>query len=215
MIALNILLGNPISNEGLIALGKTVGADVPFCIMGNLYNYIMDNKKNKYTDNPVINNVEVDEVGLSSIALAEGIGEKLTPIVREQAKIQNGKSLENALIVLTKPRVYLSTKEIYSRLKLNAIQEHSNTKELIEDIINGNFNGISKNMINALESVTLKEYPIVMYTKNNMKKLGAEAILMSGSGPSIYGFFFDEKLAMKALEELKEKCPETYMVKIK
>lgn len=32
--ALNILLGNPISTEKLLELGLTLGADVPFCILG-------------------------------------------------------------------------------------------------------------------------------------------------------------------------------------
>ena len=43
-------------------------------------------------------------------------------------------------------------------------------------------------MVNVLENFTLKVYPIVMYTKNKMQEMCAgRAVLMSGSGPSVYG----------------------------
>jgi 4-diphosphocytidyl-2-C-methyl-D-erythritol kinase len=204
MIALNILLGSPLTNDELIALGKEVGADVAFCIMGNLYNYLLAENKN------LINGKEKEEKlkGLSSFALAEGIGEKLKPII-------GIKALKDTMIVISKPKVYLSTREIYSKLKLEEIQKKADVNELITGLMEDKLDLIKNNMINALESVTLKEYPIVMYTKNMISLFRAEAVLMSGSGPSVYGIFKDQGLAIKALAALKEKNPETYMVKMK
>jgi 4-diphosphocytidyl-2-C-methyl-D-erythritol kinase len=190
MIALNLLLGSPLANDELIALGKQVGADVSFCIMGNLYNYLSQGN------------------GLSSFALAEGIGEKLKPII-------GVKALKDVMIVISKPRVYLSTREIYSKLKLDEIPDKANVKELITGLMEDRLDLIEKNMINALESVTLKEYHIVMYTKNIMNLFRADAVLMSGSGPSVYGIFIDSELALKAMDALKEKNPETYLVRMK
>ena len=70
-------------------------------------------------------------------------------------------------------------------------------------------------MINALESVTLKEYPMVVYTKNIMNMCRADAVLMSGSGPSVYGIFIEESLALNAFDILKGFNEETFLVKIK
>lgn len=204
MIALNLLSGSPLTNDELIALGKEVGADVAFCIMGNLYNYQLLENENSNS----IADQEEKLKGLSSFALAEGIGEKLKPIT-------GVKALKDVMIVISKPKVYLSTREIYSKLKLEEIPEKANVKELITGLMEDRLDLIKKNMINALESVTLKEYPIVMYTKNIMSLFRTDAVLMSGSGPSVYGIFIDKGLALKAKDALEEKNPETFMVRMK
>ena len=199
MIGLNIILKNPISDLDLISLGKEIGADVPFCVMGNLYNIYKEEGKTEKLQ------------GLSSCALAKGIGEKLFPI-------RNGieeSALKKAYIILTKPSISVSTKEVYSNFKMDEIYLKSDINELIIGIEENKIDIIARNMINALENVTLKEYPIVMYTKNILLRLKPFATLMSGSGPSVYSIFLNEESCLKAFEVLNAFNSETFLVKIK
>jgi 4-diphosphocytidyl-2-C-methyl-D-erythritol kinase len=53
-------------------------------------------------------------------------------------------------------------------------------------------------MENVLETVTIKEYPIISDIKKMMVGSGAMNALMSGSGPSIFGIFRNEELANAA-----------------
>ena len=40
---------------------------------------------------------------------------------------------------------------------------------------------------NVLEAVTLKMHPEVAHIKEQIKRFGADAVLMSGSGPTVFG----------------------------
>ena len=61
-------------------------------------------------------------------------------------------------------------------------------------------------------SVTLKRYAIAMYTKDKLLSLGgAQGILMSGSGPTIYGLYLDEHTAMKCYKAMKSEFRETFL----
>ena len=57
-------------------------------------------------------------------------------------------------------------------------------------------------MINVLENFTLKRYPVIVYTKNKMQDLcKSGCALMSGSGPTVFGF-------CKNIKEAKSVCDE-------
>lgn len=62
---------------------------------------------------------------------------------------------------------------------------------------------VAKKFGNVLELVTAKKYPIIEEIKAVMKKNGALNALMSGSGPTVFGLFTDERAAQKAYEELR------------
>ncbi len=171
LLAMDELLELNIPRQKLLDIGKSLGADVPFCIIGGC-------------------------------ALSEGIGEKLTPL--------EGIELE---FLLSKPSIEVSTAKVYGGLNIPEIQNHPNTKELLIDLKQKNIEKMYKNMKNVLENVTLKEYDIVMYTKNKMENLGAEHALMSGSGPSVFAFYPDRDKLECAYTEMKKINNETFMVK--
>ena len=191
LIALNRLWSSACTIEELIILGKKLGADVPFCIMGNAAS-------------------EGELPSFGTCALAEGIGEKLTPIGKEGGMPLS--VFDKCWIVLSKPPLGVSTAKVYGGLVLSDIEERPDTQELVEGLIEGDFNKISKNMINVLEKVTLKEYCIVMYTKNKMMDCHPMASLMSGSGPTIFGIFLDKTSAGRAYDAMKKVNKDTYLV---
>jgi len=59
-------------------------------------------------------------------------------------------------------------------------------------------------MGNVLESVTIPNYPVIDQIKNQMMESGAAAAMMSGSGPTVFGLFENDKKAKYAQEEMKK-----------
>ena len=50
----------------------------------------------------------------------------------------------------------------------------------------------NKNMYNSMEPVSISIYPELELVKKNLEACGAEGVLMSGSGPTIFAIFKDE-----------------------
>lgn len=139
---------------------------------------------------------------IGGCALAEGIGEKLTPITGL-----------DCFVVLCKPNIRVSTADVYKKLKLEKLKSHPDIDSMIHHIKEDQFDKIRKNMVNVLETVTISEYPIIYSIKKKMLECQAEASLMSGSGPTVFGIFKDYERAKSAYENLKRLYNETFLVK--
>lgn len=168
--ALNILLKTELSDTELMKIAKNIGADVPFCVVGNTY-------------------------------LAEGIGEILTP-VKSNIKFD---------ILLVKPPFSVSTPSVYKSLVLDENTTHPDIDKIKNALEDGNVSVIYENLGNTLEDVTLKMYGEVGKIKGNLKNLGASAVLMSGSGPSVFAIFDDRQKLDGAYKIMKEKYKQTYL----
>ena len=162
---LNVLWGLDLSLQQLCDAGAKLGSDVPFCVMGQA----AENEalKDRFAGDPLA----------CHCALATGTGTDLVPL----------KGLKSH-IVLSKPPISVSTAKAYQGIDNIEIKNRPDTAELIEGLKTRDLSRIEKNMVNVLENYTLMEYPTVVYTKNKMQELcGERAVLMSGSGPSVYG----------------------------
>jgi 4-diphosphocytidyl-2-C-methyl-D-erythritol kinase len=56
---------------------------------------------------------------------------------------------------------------------------------------------------NRLESVTIPRHPVIEDRKQALYGCGAEGVLMSGSGPTVFGIFFDREQQSLAYEALR------------
>ena len=122
-------------------------------------------------------------------ALAQGIGEKLTPVTGLSKDIY---------ILLVNPNISVSTKEIYQRIDNSKMFNRVNNEALIEALKTKNNEEISKNMFNVMEEVTKELCPQIEEIISSLKSNGAFAALMSGSGATCYGLFTDKNDAIKA-----------------
>jgi len=128
--------------------------------------------------------------------LAEGIGDILTPLSK----------FPDCSIVVVKPYFGVSTAFVYNNLDLGNIRKRPDNEFLKEAIKEKNINKISENMVNVLEEVTVKEYPIIEKIKEALIKLGAEGAIMSGSGSAVFGIFENkEKAKIAAISMKKQK----------
>lgn len=127
-------------------------------------------------------------------ALAEGIGEKLTRL----------SPLPPCYILIGKPGVSVSTKYVYTNLKLDETTVHPDIDGMVAALKAGDLTGVTEKMGNVLESVTIPRYPVIEKIKDLMKETGALNALMSGSGPTVFGIFDDWKKARQAQQRLRE-----------
>lgn len=168
-----------LSLKELCEIGQELGSDIPFCIMGQAA--ANENLKRDFGTDPLA----------CHCALATGTGTDLTPI-----------SGLRSHLVLSKPPISVSTVEVYKGIDSEIIDKHPNNTEMMKALEKNDMRAISKNMINVLENYTLKGYPIVMYTKDKMLRLcQSGCVLMSGSGPTVFGL-------CKSIAESKKICQE-------
>lgn len=130
---------------------------------------------------------------LGGTALAEGIGEKLTPLT----------PIPFCHVLVAKPEADVSTKYVYEHLDCAGIARHPDIDGMVEAIREGNLKGVLERMENVLESVTIPAYPVIASLKEKMQRCGAAGSLMSGSGPTVFGIFLDETAAESAYLQLK------------
>lgn len=161
-----------------------------------------------------VNNPELMKLGLrigadvpycitGGTALCEGIGEIITPL----------NAFKGHILVLVKPNFGVSTKNVYKSLDINKIIKHVNTQALIESISHQELGETCKHLKNVLENVTLKKYNTIRNIKDCIIRYGALGSLMSGSGPTVYGFFDDMLKAQKCYDIFKSKYDDVFITR--
>lgn len=136
-------------------------------------------------------------------ALATGRGEK----------IQNLSAPPTCWVVLAKPKIGVSTAQVYGGLNVDKI-EHPNTKQMIEAIEKNDYFMMCESVGNVLESVTFELHPEVVMIKEQMKRFGADAVLMSGSGPTVFGLVDNESRLPRIYNGLRGFCDEVFAVRL-
>lgn len=127
-------------------------------------------------------------------ALAEGIGEKLTALP----------PMPKCPVLVAKPGVSVSTKFVYENLRLDENTPHPDIHRLIEDIEKKDLRRTAADMGNILETVTVEHYPEIAQLKEIMVNFGALNALMSGSGPTVFGLFENERTAKRAYKAVRK-----------
>lgn len=162
MRGLNVLFKMGYSISQLQKLGVTLGADIPYCIVGGTM-------------------------------LSEGIGEILTPLPAPPS----------CHLVVAKPDINVSTGFVYGNLHADRLEYHPDIDGMIEAFKDGSMKGITDRLGNVLETVTIKEYPVIDRIKGVLRAQGAENALMSGSGPTVFGIFRQKETAEAAAAEVR------------
>ena len=62
-----------------------------------------------------------------------------------------------------------------------------------------------------MEAVTEKEHPVISGIKEKLRRNGAKAAMMSGSGSTVFGLFDDYKKAFRSQESFSRMYQEVYL----
>jgi len=137
-------------------------------------------------------------------AIATGRGERLEHIANPP----------QCWVVLAKPPINVSTADVYGRLRANRIDKHPSLSDMRRAIEQQSFTGICGALGNVLEDVTLPMHPEVQQLKEAMIRLGADGVLMSGSGPTVFGLVSRESKIARIYNGLRGFCKEVYAVRM-
>ncbi|MBR2264939.1 MAG: 4-(cytidine 5'-diphospho)-2-C-methyl-D-erythritol kinase [Firmicutes bacterium] len=117
-----------------------------------------------------------------------------------------------AYVVLVKPPFGISTPWSYQMFDKQVITRRPDEPAMEQAIVSGDLGAVGREMVNLLEPAALEKFPILIWLKERLKSHGAQGVMMSGSGPTVYALFREKKTAVEALKDLRSVCPKRYQV---
>ena len=164
------ILGLNMSLDDKKQIGKSVGADIPYLLVGKT-------------------------------ARTRGIGDELEIL----------HSLPTTDILIVNNGVEIATPYVYS----NIVPSGNSDKidKLINVYKNKNYDEFFKGLYNVMEKVSISYCPEIQNIKDKMYEFNCIKSLMSGSGPTVFGIFNDDKDIKKAYDYFKKIYKNTFIVK--
>ncbi|SOB96893.1 4-(cytidine 5'-diphospho)-2-C-methyl-D-erythritol kinase [Brochothrix thermosphacta] len=136
------------------------------------------------------------------VAMCNGRGEKITPLP----------SLPPCWVVLAKPAISVSTRDVFSHIEVNDIQ-HQHSEKMLAAIASGDYYQMVEALGNDLEDYSLEKYAEISYLKKQFEAFGADAVLMSGTGPTVFAIVKTEKKAKRLYNSVSGFCKNVHMVR--
>ena len=136
-------------------------------------------------------------------ALAEGRGERLTPL----------KQLPICHVVVCKPGFSVSTPALFSKLDCDRIRHRPDTQGVMDALEQGDLAGVARRMYNVFESVLTRGRDEVEAIKATLLDHGALGAAMSGTGPAVFGLYDDRKSAAAAAASLRGSYKDVFLTK--
>lgn len=184
LVAMNQLWETPLNHEQLMAIGASIGADVPFCVA-----------------NHGLGGSELQGPVPVHAAFAQGIGDRLTPLP----------GLRKVGLLLINPGYAVSTSDTYARwdakysrsarrdwrMARGRGSDRASARAIAEALSEGDrdddssidLRRICSLMSNDLEPLVAEEHDQVVQLKRLLIQAGAVGALMSGSGPTVFGVY--------------------------
>lgn len=140
---------------------------------------------------------------MKGTALAEGIGEKLTPLG----------CFPNCTVLISKPPRSISTAAVYSSPLTEKAYGVNSTDKVMRAIKNNDITDVANAASNALEPASISICPEIEKIKTVMNENGAIMSMMCGSGSAVFGIFTDTDAVNSAYKSLIYKYKETFITK--
>ena len=135
-------------------------------------------------------------------ALAEGRGERLTPLP----------PLPRCHVVLCKPAFSVSTPDLFERIDGVRLRRRPDTLGLLGALEAGDLAGVARRMYNVFEdALPPRRAGEIGEILNSLIQYGALGASMSGTGPTVFGLFRDASAARHACSALRETYRETFL----
>ena len=139
---------------------------------------------------------------LGGTALAEGRGERLTPLPQ----------LPACHVVLCKPGWSVSTPELFARIDGVRLRRRPDTTGLLAALEAGDLGETARRLYNVFEDVLPpRRGAEIGAIKNVLIQHGALGASMTGTGPTVFGLFAGPESAADAFRALRETYQETFL----
>ena len=140
---------------------------------------------------------------LEGAALAEGRGERLTPLP----------SLPDCAIVICKPPFAISTPELFAKVDTRKSRLRPDTDGIIAALEASDTAGVARRMYNVFEDVLDRRQAEVFVIKSTLMDMGATGAAMTGTGSAVFGVYLDKAAAQAAHAALSERYRECYLTR--
>ena len=162
LVALNDVWGLGRSRDELAEIGAEVGSDVPALVLGG----------------PV---------------LMEGRGEKVSRLGGGRETGEDARRETRDLnLVLANPGVFCSTAEVYARCVPRPFADAGASERMCQALEAGDLTAIAAALMNDLQAPAVSIHPEIRETIDALASAGAEGVLMSGSGSTVFGLVSSE-----------------------
>ena len=111
-----------------------------------------------------------------------------------------------AMVVLEKP-----LSKVYQEIDSVPLTQRPDTEGMKQALENGDYQGVCGRLMNVMETVTATKRRQIGEIRAVLRENGADATLMSGSGPTVYGLFSDRTAADAAATALARRFSETFL----
>ena len=140
----------------------------------------------------------------------EGIGDVLTPVppLPDCAIL-----VANAGEGVSTPWAYGLLDELNRDYAKERREQSRQIRRMLKALGTGDLAAVGAACRNAFEEVVVPVRPWVRILRRRMKQAGAEAAMMSGSGPSVFGLFSDRAAAENLGEELKQEGAKVFVTR--
>jgi len=93
--------------------------------------------------------------------------------------------------ILINPGIHISTEMIYKRYNIGfGLTNTCQVDKMVSAFLSkGAENELVKNLHNDLQIIVLRDFPVVKKALTILEEAGARGVLMSGSGPTVFGIF--------------------------
>lgn len=135
-------------------------------------------------------------------ALATGRGEEIECI----------DEIPQCWVVLVKPPKGISSWTVFENLPLDDLP-HFNSENMLAAIRSRDYEGVVREAGNSLEEISAQQQPLITRVKDKMLQFGADAAVMSGTGPTMYALTQKRAKAERMVNGLKGFCKEVYLVR--
>lgn len=134
---------------------------------------------------------------------SEGIGEKLS--------VSKG-LMEDKQILICKPDTFISTKKTYEYYDDNHfVKGEIDSKKCLKAVSDGNIHELKKYSGNDLDGYSREVCPEIDDIIKSMDEHSSLFSMVSGSGPTVFGIFDDDKKLRLCYNLLREKYSQTYI----
>ena len=106
-------------------------------------------------------------------------------------------------VVLAKPSASVSTPWAYRSYDAHPPELHPDNAAFLEALTRGDRTRCIELVCTVLEPVTEAAHPVIGDYRTRMRAHGALCAMMSGSGPTVFGLFAEERAARAAAEDFR------------
>ena len=143
-------------------------------------------------------------LGESPFAIGRGRGERCEPLPAAGP-------LAHVLVV---PHAQLLTKDIYARSRFGLTASGPSLTMVAHALSNGSLGELASGLRNDLEPEAIRRCPVIAQIQAQVRLAGAHGVLVSGSGPAVFGLCDHAAHAQAVTDQLSRRADHSWRIMI-